>query len=77
MDINTEKQLSKFLSDKGASAAFKVTEYNSAETYIKVSWYSKTKTILSSKDIYFGVHLDNIDSIDKNIDDSKTIVIKY
>ena len=76
--MSIEKELSKFLSDKGIQGAYKVIEYNSTKTYFRIGWYRADKTIiLPFKEYYKGVPLSDIDTIDKTIDSSLTEIIKY
>ena len=74
--MNVETQLKRYLDQKVPIASYKVIEQNASETYMKISIVSNNLTT-SSKVIYQGVALVDIDTIDTTIDDSKTIIIRY
>ena len=76
--MSIEKELHKFLTDKGIQGMYKVIEYNSTKTYFRIGWYRPDKTLISSPKEYFkGVPLIDIDIIDKTIDNTLTEIIKY
>lgn len=76
--MSIEKELYKYLAEKSIQGTYKVIEYNSTKTYIKIGWYRPDKTLISKQKEYFkGVQLVDVDTIDKTIDDSLTEIIKY
>ncbi len=55
---------------------YKLVEYNSAETYNKISLLDADENLISFKEIYTGVSIADIPTISKIIDVSKNIIIK-
>ncbi len=55
---------------------YKLVEYNSTETYNKISLLDADENLISFKEIYTGVTIADIPTISKIIDVSKNIIIK-
>jgi len=73
-----EKDLQKYLDKNNIQGAYKVIEYNSNKTYLRINWYRPDKSLISRPLEYFkGVSLSNINTIDRTIDASLTEIIKY
>jgi len=77
MDRGTEKLLTKYLGENISQGSYKVVEYNSTRTYMKVTNYDSNLRVLNTpREVFEGVALADIDSISKTIDITKTLIIK-
>ncbi len=73
MNINLQRLIDQNIQQ----SEYKVIEYNSDETYIRISYYNAKKVIVGvPKEIFKGVSIANIDTISKIIDSSKTYIVK-
>ena len=73
MDIK-QKQ---FLGEKVPESDYKVIEYNSTETYTKITWVNAEGRIARSREIFTGVAFADKGTISTTIDDTKTVIIRY
>lgn len=65
----------RLIEQKSQQAKYKLIECNSSGTYERISLFDKDKNVVSTPiEIYYGVALDNIDSIDKTIDVTQNII---
>lgn len=55
---------------------YKLVEYNSTETYNKITLLDADQNVISVKEIFLGVTIANIPTISTVIDVSKNIIIK-